>query len=221
MACLSPSSGLLARHFHRVVSYSRGHNRQLSICPLPAPSAMSTSLVVGSTPDALAAELIKRIVSIAEQAVLARGVCNVSVSGGSMPKVRMIHTYLVVRKTTHTEADSSSSAVCCIFPLLQAKAVVYCYVLLLLLLYKYPSLLLSSLQLNPHSFQRSDFVPGTGRHRCEDPFMRMLSAPYCCCTTGCSINCRPSISAASLPPASVEQKTCGSSSRIRKQPKAI
>ena len=53
-------------------------------------SAMSTSLLVGSTPDSLATELIKRIGSIAQQAVLERGVFNVAVSGGSMPKVRCI-----------------------------------------------------------------------------------------------------------------------------------
>eukprot|EP00904_Undaria_pinnatifida_P007376 jgi/Undpi1/3769/HiC_scaffold_16.g07138.m1 len=48
---------------------------------------MSTSLLVGSTPDSLATELIKRIGSIAQQAVLERGVFNVAVSGGSMPKL--------------------------------------------------------------------------------------------------------------------------------------
>ncbi len=48
---------------------------------------MTTTLLVGSTPDALAAELVRRIGAIAKESVLERGVFNVSVSGGSMPKV--------------------------------------------------------------------------------------------------------------------------------------
>lgn len=52
---------------------------------------MTTTLLVGSTPDALATELIRRIGAIAEESVHARGVFNVAVSGGSMPKVRAEH----------------------------------------------------------------------------------------------------------------------------------
>ena len=48
---------------------------------------MTTTLLVGSTPDALATELIRRIGAIAKESVEARGVFNVAVSGGSMPKV--------------------------------------------------------------------------------------------------------------------------------------
>lgn len=50
---------------------------------------MTTTLLVGSTPDALAAELTRRISSIARESVQARGVFNVAVSGGSMPKVKL------------------------------------------------------------------------------------------------------------------------------------
>ncbi|CAN0124168.1 unnamed protein product [Ascophyllum nodosum] len=48
---------------------------------------MPTTLLVGSTPDALASELIRRISATARDAVQARGVLNVAVSGGSMPKI--------------------------------------------------------------------------------------------------------------------------------------
>lgn len=50
-------------------------------------STMTTTLLVGSTPDALAKELIRRIAAIARDSVEARGVFNIAVSGGSMPKV--------------------------------------------------------------------------------------------------------------------------------------
>lgn len=50
-------------------------------------STMTTTLLVGSSPDALATELIRRIGAIATESVQARGVFNVAVSGGSMPKV--------------------------------------------------------------------------------------------------------------------------------------
>lgn len=48
---------------------------------------MTTTLLVGSTPDALAKELIRRIAAIARDSVEARGVFNIAVSGGSMPKI--------------------------------------------------------------------------------------------------------------------------------------
>eukprot|EP00752_Nemacystus_decipiens_P009101 g8125.t1 len=48
---------------------------------------MTTTLLVGSSPDALATELIRRIGAIAAESVQARGVFNVAVSGGSMPKI--------------------------------------------------------------------------------------------------------------------------------------
>ncbi|CBN76952.1 conserved unknown protein [Ectocarpus siliculosus] len=48
---------------------------------------MTTTLLVGSSPDALATELVKRLGAIAKESVLARGVFNVAVSGGSMPKI--------------------------------------------------------------------------------------------------------------------------------------
>ena len=92
---------------------------------------MSTSLLVGSTPDALAAELIKRIVSIAEQAVLARGVCNVAVSGGSMPKVsRLLLAVFSCFSSMQTAAAVAAAAA--------AVAV--------------PIAFFSSLELNPNSF---------------------------------------------------------------------
>lgn len=47
---------------------------------------MKTTLLVGSTPDALAEELIQRISAIARESIEARGVFNIAVSGGSMPK---------------------------------------------------------------------------------------------------------------------------------------
>eukprot|EP00903_Cladosiphon_okamuranus_P013568 g12639.t1 len=48
---------------------------------------MTTTLLVGSTPDALATELIRRLGTIATESVQARGVFNVAISGGSMPKI--------------------------------------------------------------------------------------------------------------------------------------
>ncbi|CAM9965525.1 unnamed protein product [Ectocarpus sp. 4 AP-2014] len=48
---------------------------------------MTTTLLVGSSPDALATELVRRLGAIAKESVLARGVFNVAVSGGSMPKI--------------------------------------------------------------------------------------------------------------------------------------
>ncbi|CAM9784707.1 unnamed protein product [Scytosiphon promiscuus] len=48
---------------------------------------MTTTLLVGSSPDALATELIARIGKIAKESVRTRGVFNVTVSGGSMPKI--------------------------------------------------------------------------------------------------------------------------------------
>lgn len=54
---------------------------------------MTTTLLVGSSPDSLATELIRRIGAIATESVQARGVFNVAVSGGSMPKVSIRPTY--------------------------------------------------------------------------------------------------------------------------------
>ncbi|CAN0334890.1 unnamed protein product, partial [Hapterophycus canaliculatus] len=48
---------------------------------------MTTTLLVGSSPDTLATELIGRIGTIAKESVRARGVFNLAVSGGSMPKI--------------------------------------------------------------------------------------------------------------------------------------
>lgn len=51
---------------------------------------MPTTLLVGSTPESLGSELIRRIGAIARDAVRERGVFNVAVSGGSMPKVGIL-----------------------------------------------------------------------------------------------------------------------------------
>lgn len=55
---------------------------------------MPTTLLVGSTPESLGSELIRRIGVIARDAVRERGVFNVAVSGGSMPKVGILSDYL-------------------------------------------------------------------------------------------------------------------------------
>lgn len=56
---------------------------------------MTTQLLVGSTPEALAAELIRRLASISQESVEERGVFTMAVSGGSMPKVCLDHFELL------------------------------------------------------------------------------------------------------------------------------
>ncbi|CAM9290532.1 unnamed protein product [Sphacelaria rigidula] len=48
---------------------------------------MTTTLLVGSTADELSKELIERIAKLCRHSVEERGVFNVAVSGGSMPKI--------------------------------------------------------------------------------------------------------------------------------------
>lgn len=65
---------------------------------------MTTTLLIGSSSDALAIELVRRIATIAKDSVQARGVFTVAVSGGSMPKVfpRVSSTDVPGRETNST-----------------------------------------------------------------------------------------------------------------------
>lgn len=86
---------------------------------------MTTTLLVGSSPDTLATELIRRIGAIATESVQARGVFNVAVSGGSMPKVpsdvsdvllytcRCYNLRLVVRAAFNASSESTRCACWC------------------------------------------------------------------------------------------------------------
>lgn len=101
----------------RVFSSTHGARGRYNKCVRRFPPKMTTTLLVGSTPDALATELIRRIGAIATESVQARGVFNVAISGGSMPKVsirptsihHMCHPYNVRLVTLAAFATPSES----------------------------------------------------------------------------------------------------------------